>query len=421
MQPTRVVAGAGAQQHCYSRTCMGRTAMEQRLWVIDHAVAFVEDGQVTLQIDKPARHLPRREAFDVADKIWFAGQMRELEIARQRGETKEIPLTDRRRRSSVRMGGGFMITQGTKLVVVRRQLDAPRPGQLCECGGLFQYTPPDPLGDPEDVRNDYVASLLKESQEIVLVRGETLHVPQLAPWPSEEIGFEPPGTLHAYNAIIEDELKRESGKADIPVKTGKIKRFWMKMLDYEKAVRLEFSYSPPLSVDVTAEIDTSSLECVGVLSLPEDVDSAVVAFLDERHLALKKKVKSEQDLAAKATLAQELAQVGAELSEARKEASEGREITYWDCELKWDNRLQEESGPVDRDVYLIDIRSGDVTVWHNVEGERKREPRKSTLWKELSDIRLGPAGTAGRLATEKLERAMRMHCPFTHLQPLLTL
>lgn len=384
--------------------------MDQRLWIVDDAIAYVDNGAVTLQIDKPTRHLPRRMAFEVADRIWFAGQMRELEIARKRGETKEIPLTDRRRRSSLRLGGGFMITQGTKLVVVRRTLDAPRPGQFCECGGVFEFTPQDPK-DPEDVRNDYIASLLRESQEIVLIQGSSLYIPQLAPSPFGQIGFQPPGTLDSYNCIIEDEVEEQIKGAHIPVTLENIKRFWIKILDYEQSVRLQFGYSPEVSVEITAEIDTSSLECVGVLSFPENIDNAVIAFLEEELLELKRDADKN---------AARIREVKLELDKAQKERAEGGEVQYWDAELDGEDR------PVDRDIHLIDIETGEDTVWFvpkDAKG-RRREYRKSTLWEELSATKLGPLdkmGTGGRFATEKLEKAIKMHCPFPRLQPLVRL
>lgn len=370
-------------------------AKEHRLWVVDQAVAYVDNGRVTLQIDKPTRHLPRRIAFEVADKIWFAGQMRELEIARQRCETKMIPLTDRRRRSSLRMGGGFMITQGTNLLLIQRTMDAPRPGQFCECGGVFEFVPQDPINDPEDLRNDFIASLLRESQEIILVRGDTLYIPRLPPPPSKlanpsaPIGFEPPGTLDAYNSIIEEEAKEGVTKARIPVSLKNIKRFWMKILDYEQSVRLQFGYSPEVFVEITAEIDTSSLEVVGVLSWPQDIDKAVEAFEASQHNKSGKEEKVGGDMQQK------------------------EEFEYWDAEL----RPPEQ--PTDRPIHLINIETGEDIVWFVAEAGRRRESRKSTLWKELSASKLGETG--GRFATEKIEKAIKMHCPFPRLQPLARL
>lgn len=395
--------------------------MGQRLWIVDDAIAYVEDGRVTLQVSKPTRHLPRAQAYHVADKIWFAGQMGQLDLARRRGDTKEIPLTDRRRRSSLRLGGGFMITQGHKLVVVRRQLDAPRPGQLCECGGVYEFMGHDFENDPTDVRNDFVASLLKESQEIALVRGDTLYVPQLAPSPGEQLGFQPPGALHAYNAIMEEELKHEAQKACLPINPSKVRKFWMKLLEYDQAITLEFAYSPPLSVEVTAELDTSSLECVGVLSYPENIDKAVEAFLEEEILVLSRKKDSEADEAKRLQLVSKIEEMTRHLEDIKREDGKRPPIEYWDTELGWDPIERKEGGPVDREVHIIDTEDGGVVVWHTVEGERKREARDgTTIWEELSATKLGPGGTGGRLATEKLERAVKMHCPFTRLQPLVT-
>lgn len=398
--------------------CRRTKDSEQLLWVVDHAVAYVENGAVTVQIDKPTRCLPRLEAFKVADDIWFASQIRELEIARQRGETKEIPLTDRQRRSSLRLGGGFMITQGTNLVVARRHLDAPRPGQFCECGGVFEVF--DPEGDEDfDIINDYIASLLKESQEIILIRDNILYVPQLAPSPSVQIGFKPPGKLSAYNKILEKEVIGEVKKASIPVDTDNIRRFWMKLIDYEYAVKLEFAYSPQLSVEIAPEIDSSSLECVGVLSFPQDIDAAVIAYLNEQ-LPRTNDDENEEN---------------SEISKIRKEINRIKEeydnkwkdkkyhgFQYWDTELGWDPVLKEEDGPVDREIHLINTENGDDVKWYicsDEKGNRERKYQETNLWDELASTRLGK--TSGRFATEKLEKAINMHCPYPRLQPLVRL
>jgi hypothetical protein len=355
---------------------------ETRLWIVDKAIAYIENGAVTLQIDKPTRHMPPAKASHVADKIWFAGQMRELEIARQRCETKEIPLTDRRRRSSIRLGGGFMITQGKRLVVPQRTSDAPRrPGVFCECGGIFEYIE----DDPPDVQDDYIASLLKESQEIAILRNGLSYVPQLAPAPSVEIGFQPPGTLNDYNVIIEKEVKKEAEKASISFVPSSVKKFWIKILEYDKAVKLQFGYSPQLSVEITAEPDTSSLECVGVLSFPENIDRAVHAFEEAEGRAWDVEIDEE--------------------------------FEYWDTEVINDN--DGKPSPLNRDIHLIDFETGEDTVWFKPKQRRERIHRSSNIWKELSAIKLGKS--EGRFASEKLEKALKMHCPVPRLQPLITL
>ncbi len=375
----------------------GVYGMEQLLWIADHVVAHVDHGAVTIQIDRPVRYLSRKVAFEVADKTWYAGQMRELEVAKQRGESKEIPLTSRRRRSSLRLGGGFMITQGTKLVLLRRTLDAPRPGQFCECGGVFEvYQESEAyITDPWDVRNDFVASLLRESQEVVLVRGDTLYVPQLPPsiserpgaMPSVPIGFQPPGTLDAYNSIIGEEMEKEIKAAQIfREKPKQKKHFWMKILDYDQATKLQFAYSPEVSVEITAEPDTSSLEVVGVLYWPEDIDSAAAAFEGEENAS----------------------------APQRQSRKKPKPFEYYDAELT------KEGFPANREVHVIDTETGADTVWYGARTEAGRKCRENTtIWNELSTTRLGK--TAGRVATEKVEKAIKMHCPYPHLQPLVRL
>ena len=404
---------------------------KQRLWVIDDAVAVVDEGHVTLQISQPTRHLPREQAFNVADKIWFAHQMRQLEVARQKGETKEIPLTSRRKRSSIRMGGGFLITQGTTLIVPQRKPNAQRPSQLCLCGGVYEYMSDEP-GDFDSKENDYVASLFKESQEIALLHlYELRYIPQLAPYSSNEIGFHPPETLEAYNGIMEAELKKELGNGKVlPKLPRRERKFWINVLDYEHAVRLEFAYSPALSVEITAEIDTSSLECFGVLSYPENIDEAAKAYLEEELDELEKQYREEIPREKRDKLEKIINELKKENEEIKKDIEEKKEIEYWDCELDWKPNAQteEEKEPaLHRNIHIIYTITRDVTVferdvkvWEYDSASGKRNSRISTLGIELSKTKLGPYGTNGRLATEQLERAIKMHCPNSNLQPLIT-
>jgi hypothetical protein len=423
---------------------------EKQYWIVDEAVAYVDSGIVTLQIDTPRRKLPMQMAQYVADPIWFGGQMRELEVARQRGETKVIPLTDRRRRSSLRLGGGFMITQGNALVVVRRGQDAPRrPGQLCECGGVFEVAEvpssgnPGPEPDRDSVGDDYVAALLKECAEIAIVIGGTLCIPQLPPsppfyvskrsnspaddrdlQPPQNAGFQPPCKLDFYNRAIEQELLTEAERARIPYVQGRIAKFWMKALDYERAVKLQFGYSPELSVEITAEIDTSSLECIGVLSFPNDVAKAVRAHLVD----MKVHASSERY--------PNIGQFEKEAEDEVKPLNLEQRPEYWDTETRPSSHRVERI-PLDRDIHIIDTEQAASAVWsvawpagiqrppyeeeERFEGwpKRLRTSANSDLWTELSATRLG--NTEGRFATEKLEKAIRMHCPFPRLQPLVRL
>ncbi|MFZ4703272.1 MAG: hypothetical protein ACOYMG_24785, partial [Candidatus Methylumidiphilus sp.] len=379
--------------------------MSQRLWVIDDAVAIVDEGRVTLQISQPTRHLPRKLAFNVADKVWFRNQMRQLETASQKGETKEIPLTSRRRRSSIRMGGGFLLTQGRKLIVPQRNLDAPRPGQLCVCGGVYEYMSVKlgdfddkadvqvsvkalyeylsvKFGDFDSVANDYVASLFKESQEIALKRDDILYIPQLAPYSTNEIGFQPPGTLDAYNSIMEAELKNELVKV-IPNPPKNERKFWIKVLDYDHAVRLEFAYSPALSVEITAEIDSSSLECFGVLSYPEHIDEAAKAYLEEELDYLNKQNDEETQIEKRENRKKTIKQQEELLKKVEKDIAAKKEIEYWDCELGWDEKTESEP-PLHRDIHLIDTETQDVTVWYSDPTRVSRISRSSTLGIELS-------------------------------------
>ena len=432
--------------------------MSQELWIIDHAEAIVEDGHVTLRVEPPTRHLPRKKAFEVADKNWFAGQMHKLEMARQTKRTETIPLTRPNGKSSLRMGGGFMITQGTKLVVLRRSADGLRPEQLCECGGLYEYVENNETG----LENDFIASMLHESQEITLFRGNTMFIPRLAPL-SYSFQDKSRKSLQDYHRVIQGEDIRVSLKAKYWPETNERfepRHFWVKMLEFENSVRLEFGdSSPAIPVEIAAEIDTSSLECVGVLSYPENIDKAVLAYAEEKmksagaqdfrqraidaaretiELQEKTAIKLQEQIQEIIVLCKSAKEIKEILKKAKEilklqekvnsiNDSKKHEIEYWDCEIGRVSPRRRRK-PFDRDVLLIDIITGDVTVWYVPDrakgkaGENRRKVRQSTIWEELSTMQLGPGpyGTSGRYANEKLERAIKMYCPHANLQPLIT-
>lgn len=394
------------------------------LWVADDVVAYVENGNVTISIQRPLRTLPKAKAYKVADPIWFEAQLRKLDLARRRGETAEIPLTDRLRRSCVRLGGGFLIVQGKRIILFRRTIDAPRrASEFCECGGIFEVGT---TTDPFETTNDLIASLLKESPELALIRGERLYVPQLATGETS-IGFQPPDIhVSEYDKIMLEELEQEAKGSRIPITNGPIRptRFYVTMLNYERSAKLQFAYSPAVSVDFTAEIDSSSLEFVGVLNFPDDLDLAAIAFLENKIFKIGKLVQDGQASQSDLDTLEKEKEEKRILDEELRAPSNRPRLEYWDTERAGEM-------PLNREIHILDIQTGDVDVWHtpevdtqgqNIPGNstrRTREVRKSTLWKELSRTHLGATG--GRYATEKVERAIKMHCPLPWLQPLITL
>jgi hypothetical protein len=122
------------------------------LWILHDVVARVVEGKVTLLIEQPMTSLPRKQAANVADKVWLKKQIDALNDARQRKLTVDIPLTYSPV-STLRMGGGFVHieTLGSldgekRLVIHRRDFEAPsRPGVFCEQAGVFDDSEKDPL------------------------------------------------------------------------------------------------------------------------------------------------------------------------------------------------------------------------------------------------------------------------------------
>jgi hypothetical protein len=214
------------------------------LWIIDDAKVKITPGQVLLQIKAPTRSLPRDEAFNVADKEWLKAQMEIIEQTRKKGETAEIPLT--KAGSSLRLGGGFLHVQGNAIVVPRRDAKVRlRPLVFCECGGMF-----------EDSGDDYVEHLLTESVEIARFSDDgILYVPQLS------------GEAARYNSVIEKEMVQVARLSKIPFSTTEYVS--VDIVPPTNSVRLCYGDVMPLSVALTAEIDTSLLVCVGILKYPD--------------------------------------------------------------------------------------------------------------------------------------------------------
>lgn len=400
------------------------TTPSKDLWVADDIVAYVDNGDVTISIQTPLRALPRAKAYRVADAIWFEAQLRKLDLARRRGETTVIPLTDRLRRSSLRLGGGFLIAQGKRVILFRRTIDAPRrASEFCECGGVFEVGA---TTNPFDISNDFIASLLKESPELALVRGTRLYVPQLAPR-AGSTGFQPPDIdFSDYNQIMQQELEDEVRAAKLPVTAGHMRPtpFYVTILGYERSIKLQFSHSPSISVEFTAEIDTSSLEFVGVLSFPDDVDHAALSFLENHIHRLKRLVEEKRAGSGDQDALKQFEDERGALETEMRNAQGRPRLEYWDTE-------RAGVRPLNRDIHVLDIQTGGVDVWFTPEADaqgqpvppdstrRTREVRLSTLWEEISRTHLGATG--GRYATEKVEKAIKMHCPLPWLQPLVTL
>ncbi len=243
-----------------------------------------------------------------------------------------------------------------------------------------------------------------------MVRGKRVYVPEFSIG-ATSLAFQPPGLqIKDYNEIVFDEFKNEIASAKLPVTvaTPEFLKFHASILNYENSVKLQFADSPTISVDFTAELDTSSLEFVGVLSYPDDVDLAAIAYLEGR---------SDNTEAEKETLKV--------LKNEKENDNQIRPIIeYWDTECQ-------NGKPLNRDILLINFMDRKTRVWNTPKEDstgrtiapdstnRGRINRESDLGTELSRTHL--AETSGRHATEKAEKAIKMHCPLPLLQPLITL
>lgn len=214
------------------------------LWIIEHAIASIDKDNVTIEIAPPNRSAPREEAFNVADKSWLRSQLAEVERARERGVTTEIPLT--KEGSAIRLGGGFLHIQGDTIVVPQRHSTARlRPSVLCECGGVF-----------DEPWHDYLEMMLIESAEIVRLGTDgTLYIPQLE------------GQASRYNKAIEQETISAARLANILF--SRIEAIPVEMVTPLDSITIQFANSMPFKAILLSESDTSSLESVGILYYPD--------------------------------------------------------------------------------------------------------------------------------------------------------
>lgn len=216
----------------------------QKLWIINHAIASITKGIVTIQIAAPKRSALREEAFCVADKNWLANQLAKIKRAREERLTTEIPLT--KDGSFIRLGGGFLHVQGNAIVVPQRDsMTNLRPLVLCECGGVF-----------EAPRYDYLETMLTESAEIVRIGPDgILYIPQLDDEASR------------YNKAIEEETISAAKLAGIPF--SRTEAISVEIVEPLNSVTVRFADSMPFKVALSSEVDTSSLESVGILRYPD--------------------------------------------------------------------------------------------------------------------------------------------------------
>jgi hypothetical protein len=301
--------------------------------------------------------------------------------------------------------------------------------------------------------------------------------------PELGIFFQPPDiSLENYNEVIERELLSECKRARIPGHdSGETACFHMKILDYQRSVKLQFGYSPEISVEIAAEVDTSSLECVGVLSFPKDIDLAAITYLEDRKAVAKARLDPNQQkdlrdlteteidkrlIKAKLFTSDEdrmLRTLRQENEENMKKKDHLKDPNpdheFWDTEcisgslevieeeiqhkapgykltdsdltgyeqVVSQGSLLKRYFPLDREIHIINFMDRTDTVWKldpkfnswNLPGTRKRIMEHSTLGMELSKVRL--RATGGNFATEKLSLAIKMHCPLAQLEPLITL
>jgi hypothetical protein len=297
----------------------------QKLWIINHAIASITKGIVTIQIEAPKRSAPREEAFGVADKNWLANQLAKIKRAREERLTTEIPLT--KEGSFIRLGGGFLHVQGNAIVVPQRDtMTKLRPLVLCECGGVFD-TP----------RYDYLEMMLTESEEIVRLGPDgILYIPQLD------------GEASRYNKAIEKATISVAKLAGIPF--SRTEAISVEILAPLNSVTVRFADSMPFKVSLSSEVDTSSLESVGILRYPALPN---VRFQDT------------------------------------------------ECFTK----DQKHFRYLARKTHVIDYQTGIDTVWQNGELIRKQ-----VLTKELAEFDLKK--TKGRYTNEKLEEVIK-NLPFS--------
>ena len=189
--------------------------------------------------------LPRRLAYEIADREWYGEQLATLHNASATKQTDTIPLTCKT--SKVRLGGGFVIMTPTALLVPQRSRSAPTmPLAFAEASGVFDTHWKSPY-----------EMLSGESVEVLIVDGhDILCIPC----------FPPP--LDRCNDLVQREAQCLA-EAALERDVHDAREVEVEYVCLRNSITLKYGDLPPIDVAMSAEIETSSLELIGAMAYPK--------------------------------------------------------------------------------------------------------------------------------------------------------
>jgi len=226
---------------------MGR---EERIYVFDDVVLEIDENrQAKLVIGPPYKAIPRKDAKRVAKKAWLRDQVRKALTSLHSKKPCEIRLA--KSDSLLRIGGGFVQIENGKLLLVRRSPDAPSmPNALDICAGVFDEKWKNPL-----------EMMIAESVEILRF------IPD-----RDIIIFLIPSGLG--DVLSRDAIEKEYYKATLAVFGDKKAREISFqevnpiIIEPEQPIKVVYSDKELIDVMITFEIETSSIELIGIVEVP---------------------------------------------------------------------------------------------------------------------------------------------------------
>ncbi len=225
--------------------------MKLPYYIISDVMAKIVDGKVTIEINNPEAVESFNDAKTCANEGWYSNQIALLELVRQRRVDKQIPLTSDSvdPPSRLRLGGGFLQLEktisGRRIVVSKRRSEGLRSGMLCESGGIHD-------------KEDYILMMILELAEIARYTDDTLYIPRLTRF--FDYGQQ---DLDYYNKELESEVIREAREIGIEGHEC----CYINVISHTLASSVTVIYNgkPSIYGEVVSEVDSSSLEFVGVV------------------------------------------------------------------------------------------------------------------------------------------------------------
>lgn len=228
------------------------------VWILEEVTAVVSGKKTKINISKPRKRLPRKEANEVADKDWLKGQVGALKQARAKGRNVSIPLT--KSGSCLRAGGGFVQLEESRLILIQRDFDAPsRPGVFCRQAGVF-----------DNEEGELFLTFMTETDEVIRIfrspstYRQQLLIPSLPSLPREQ-------SSNSKMVFPQAELEIAHFKAveSLGLSVDSCRRIDAYLMPTRNlaAIYIEGLQLPFFRMNFCFEIDTSSIEFTRIMGV----------------------------------------------------------------------------------------------------------------------------------------------------------